>query len=173
MRRHIRFLASGRFVLLWFALTLFASGCARQQGTNRVSSPVRYPSKLSSASDPREVAQVLIKALDEDDKAALAGLVAAEAERAAIEEIYARYGRTHRITPWEAANLAASGWRATYVFFEPGATQVTEGQVEGDTATVRAQGRNASTGRPRVLVIHLAREGGLWKVLGGLESADP
>jgi len=170
------------FVATLISVGLVASGCggrkdARTAGGGSGRS-LAYPSGLSSASTPRDVAAVLIQALDADEEKTLMGLVAAKSEAAAVDAIYRQYGRTSDTAPEEAAALAAAGWGATYAFFQPGATEVTEERIKPagadgvEIAVVTASGRNASTGEPRLLTIRLIREDGLWKVRAGLQAAD-
>lgn len=134
--------------------------------------PAPYPATLSASSSPEQVAAVLIKALDEDDGATLLGLVAVETANAEVEAIFQKHGKTSKIKRGNVAALAASGWKATYSFFEPGETHVTGHEIDGDTATVHATGRNGE-GSPTTLQINLVREDGLWKVKPGLESRGP
>jgi len=131
-----------------------------------------YPASLSADSSPRQVAEVLIQALDEKDGQTLLGLVAIEHGGSEIDAIYQKYGRESDKTPEEVAGLTISGWSATYAWFQKGATRVTDERISGDTATVEAQGINPNTGRPRLLQIALVREDGRWKVKPGLQSRD-
>lgn len=160
------------------SLGLVACGCGGGKDGPKESEALAYPSSLSSASTPSDVASVLIQALDEDDTETLMGLVATKNEMAAIDAIYRKYGKKSPMTPGDAAAAAAAGWRATYAFFESGATQVADKRIEPpsadgvETATVTASGKNASTGEPRLLTIHLITEDDLWKVQAGLDSSD-
>jgi hypothetical protein len=131
-----------------------------------------YPPGLSADSSPRQVAEVLIQALDEKDGQTLLGLVAIEHGGSEIDAIYQKYGRESDRTPEQIAGLTVSGWSATYAWFQKGATRVTGEQISGDTATVEAQGINPNTGRPRLLQIDLVQENGLWKVKPGLQSRE-
>jgi len=148
---------------------LILCGCARREG----SVTIPYPSSLSDSSTPSEVAALLIKALDEENEEVLTALVAAKSEAEAIGSIFSKYGRRSSITPEKAARVAAAGWQATYAFFEKGATAVAEEQISGETAVVRANGRNASTGEAQSLTITLIREDGLWKIRAGLLTSSP
>jgi len=143
-----------------------ASG-AGKEGKAAVS--LKYPSNLSAESTPKEVAGVLVRALDEDDGATLVGLVAAKAEAEAVNAIYRKHGREGATSPESAARLAAAGWMATYAFFQEGETEVVREVVTGDTAEVFAAGK-APDGKDRTLKIKLLREDGLWKVGAGLQS---
>jgi predicted transcriptional regulator len=156
-----------------------ATGCAKESGNKDAASgknqeeqpeiSLKYPSNLSAESTPKEVAGVLIRALDEDDEATLLGLVAAKAEAESVNEIYRKHGRNADTRPETAARLVALGWRATYVFFQEGKTEVVREVVTGDTADVFAGGK-APDGKERTLKIRLLREDGLWKVRAGLQS---
>jgi hypothetical protein len=115
---------------------------------------------------------VLVRALDDGDNKVLVGLVAAKAEAEKIDSIFARHGRSANTPPESAAALAASGWRATYAIFEKGETEVESQEIEGDRATVYADGV-LKVGEPRRLKIKMMREDGLWKVRGGLETLLP
>ncbi|NIM06474.1 MAG: hypothetical protein GTO55_08685 [Armatimonadetes bacterium] len=151
-------------------MSLIACGCGRSGESEKQGSELAYPSSLSAASTPSEVAEVLIKGLDEGDTALLMRLVAIKAEREAIDAIYRQYGRHSEFDAEKTARLAAAGWGATYAFFEAGATVITEEEVTGDTATVYAQGMNATSGQPQTLIIRLLREEGLWKVRAGIHQ---
>jgi len=164
---------SGR-LLTFLCLTFLLCGCggeeADREGTT--SAPPPYPTGLSAASTPRQAAEVLIEALDQKNGQVLEGLVAARHEAEQVDAIYRRHGRRHQTSLIEAARLAASGWSATYAWFEPGTTKVTGELIQGETTVVEARGRNPSTGRPRLLVIEMIREDGVWKVKAGLESSE-
>ena len=128
-----------------------------------------YPAALSEVSTPREVAGVLVKALDEEDKATLLGLVAIKAAAREVEAIYQKYGKQSKIKPAGNAALAAGGWQATYSFVQAGQTQVKGEHITGDSAIVTAAAIGAD-GTPRTLTIKLVREDGLWKALPGIET---
>lgn len=172
-------LSGSLFAALVCIFAIAAPGCAKKSGNedaasgkNREEQPaisLKYPSNLSAESTPKEVAGVLIRALDEDDEATLLGLVAAKAGAEAVNEIYRKYGRNADTRPETAAWLAASGWRATYAFFQKEKTEVVREVVTGDTADVFAGGK-APDGKERTLQIRLLREDGLWKVKAGLQS---
>jgi len=133
----------------------------------RVSS--RYPDPLSADSSPEDVARRLIQALDEEDGAALLGLVAVEAEMAAVDRIHKRHGRESKISPDGVCRMTAAGWQATYAFLRRGETRVDRSEVHGDAATVFAVGTKP-TGAVTTLRINLTREGGVWKVRAGLKE---
>jgi len=143
---------------------------AQQQASAEESGAAfEYPSQLSRESSPEDVARVLIRALEEEDKETLAGLVAVKAEMAAVEAIYRRHGLRADTDPRSVAALAASGWSLTYAFMRPGETTVDHASVEGDSAVVVARATRAD-GAPCTLRIRLVREDGLWKVSGGIET---
>ena len=166
-------------ITISIAVTLVAIGCAERDADTTTADEAMpaYPASLSSESTPSEVAEALIRALDEEDQQTLMALVAVKAEMEAIEAIYREHGRTHETDPVEAASLAASGWRATYSFLAPGATHVTDedikvaGPVSAETATVTASAESAADRTPRSLTIRLMREDGVWKVRAGLQTA--
>lgn len=150
------------------AATLIVWGCGaadRHPGA-------AYPSELSPESTPKDVAQVLIQALEDNDKDTLLGLVALTAGREEFDIIYQRYGRENPMTPEEIGQLIAAGWGATHDFMQPGSTQVVEEEISRDKATVTAEARGRND-EPRLLKISLVREDGVWKILPGLESSAP
>jgi len=145
-------------------------GLGAEQGPQAAApASAAYPAGLSSSSSPTEVAQALIKALDEEDEGTLLGLVAAKAEAKDIEAIFEKHGRKTKRALKAAPGLAAAGWQATYAFCQSGQTTVTREEVAGETATVFAAGK-APDGSPKTLKIKLVREDGVWKVKGGLET---
>ena len=165
---------AGAVMVLLLGVAL-AAGCG---GGNEEEEPAAqalppYPSELSAASTPSQVAQVLIRALDEGDGETLMGLVAVKREVEAIDGIYRDHGREHETPPEQAAAMVASGWRASYVFYRSGGTRVVEERVRGETAEVRAEGSNATTGKRRLLTVDMIREDGVWKVGAGLQSREP
>ena len=156
-----------------FCSVLWMTGCASGGGEERTEAALpAYPAGLSAESSPQEVAEVLINALDEEDSQVLLGLVAITHAVGEVDAIYRKYGRESDTSPAAVARLAASGWAATYAWFQPGATRVTGERVAGDTAIVDAQGVNSSTGTRRLLQIEMVREDGLWKVKPGLQSRE-
>jgi len=150
---------------------LFGCGSGGEESEPEATLP-SYPPTLSAASSPSQVAEVLIQAFDSKDGQTLLGLVAVEHGGSEIDAIYQKYGRESDQTPEQVAGLAASGWGATYAWFQKGATRVTGEQIRGETAAVEAQGTNPNTGRPRLLQIDLIRENGVWKVKPGLQSRE-
>ena len=168
---------AGVLLVLAAALVAMAWGCGKgQEGegappaeTSTAGPAAAYPSALSAASSPTEVAQVLIKALDEEDKGTLLGLVAVKAVAKDIEAIYQKHGKTSKGAPKAAPGLAAAGWGATYAFYQTGQTTVTREEVTGESASVFAGGK-APDGSPKTLKIKMVREDGVWKVRGGLET---
>jgi len=166
-----RLVWAGMFLMIAIPLVVAVSGCGRSGTDEEPSSgeAPEYPSTLSAQSSPEDVARVLIRALDEGDKATLLGLVAAKAATGDIEAIYRRYGRTSNTRPEAVAGLAAAGWRASYAFLQTGQTQIKREEVQGDAAAVFVTGKSRD-GRTATLKISLVREDGLWKVKPGLES---
>jgi hypothetical protein len=166
-------------VLAWAALIATALGCGgggddgdEASTDGAPTAVIDYPEELSAASTPTEVAEVLIRALDEGDNETLGGLVAAKAEAEAINEIFAKHGRRGNTRPESAAALALSGWKASYATFRKGETEVEREVVDGDTATVFAKGV-LRIGQPQRLKIRMLREGppeGAWKVRAGLQA---
>ena len=151
----------------------WVAGCGSEGGEEETEASLpSYPATLSADSSPSQVAEVLIQALDAKDGQTLLALVAIEHGAGDIDAIYQKYGRESDRAPEQVAGLAASGWGATYAWFQKGATLVTGERISGDTATVEAQGINPNTGRPRLLQIQLVRENGLWKVKPGLQSRE-
>jgi len=126
-----------------------------------------YELTISAESSPQEVAQMLIKALDNKDGELLITLCAV---KEATEEVN-RIGRGRlTFTPAKAAKLAAVGWLATYFFYEPGQTEVVDEDVQDGTAVVHAMGRHPETKKGRKLEIRFKREDEWWKVLPGLKD---
>ena len=159
-------------VLAWSALVL--GGCAgRGEETDNAEEAVPpYPASLSAQSSPSQVAAVLIQGLDQGNDAVLQGLVAVKREIQAIDGIYRKHGKEHETPASDAARLTVSGWKASYAWYQPGATHVTREVVKGDTATVWAQGLNPNTGRARELTINMVWEDGVWKVAAGLQARE-
>jgi hypothetical protein len=154
------------------ALAVGCGGGNGEEGPAAVTLPP-YPSELSAASTPSQVAQVLIRGLDEGDGETLMGLVAVESAVEAMDGIYRDHGREHETPPEQAAALVVSGWRASYAFYRSGGTRVVEERVRGETAVVTAEGSNATTGKRRLLTADMIREDGVWKVQAGLQSREP
>jgi len=141
---------------------LWVTGCGNGGSQEETEAALpSYPPGLSGESSPRQVAEVLIKALDDRDGQALLGLVAVEHGASGLDAIYAQYGRKSNKSPAQVAGLTVSGWRGTYAWFQAGATRVTVERITGETARVEAQGVNPNTGRPRLLQIEMVREDGL------------
>ena len=176
-----RLICMGNVSALFLAaifLAMAPAGCGRRDdgkggfdkaGQTQLSTASQYPAALSAESTPKEVAQVLIQALEENDRATLLGLVAVKSAVADIDAIFRKYGRRSPIDQKNAVALAVQGWAATYHFFKVGETDVMEETVEGDTAVVYANGK-ALDASSRRLEISLVREDGLWKVRAGLHS---
>ncbi len=171
-------MTTARIVVAAAAFAMFAcllaglTGCGNSEKQAAGDSLPPYPAELSAESSPTEVAQRLVGALDEGDDQALLGLVAVEHEVKAIDQIFRKHGKDHETSPADAAALTVSGWKATYAWCQPGQTRVTGETVNDGTAFVRAMGVNPSTSRPRELTIAMVREGGVWKVIAGIQSAE-
>jgi hypothetical protein len=153
---------------------VLAAGCggagAKRQVEGKAVAP--YPFGLSAQSSPTQVAQVLIRALDEDNERVLEGLVAVKHEIEAIDAIYRKHGKAHETSTASAAAMTVSGWKTSYAWYEPGATHVRSERVGGETATVEAEGLNSTTGRRRELTITMVKEDGVWKVAAGLQARE-
>jgi len=144
-------------------LGVLLSGCGSGDGedTPAPSPPPPYPASLSTDSTPSEVANVLIKALDEKDTKTLQGLVAVRTAGKELKAIDRRPGKEYG--PAKVAALVAAGCRATYAFFKKGETEVTGADITDEIATVRARGKNKED-KPMGLVLPMVREDGLWKI---------
>ncbi len=179
LKRRPQALELPRCLIACFLLVVVVSGCGdnNEEGDStpgqgaKESTPALapYPASLSAESSPKEVAQVLIQALDADDKQTLLGLVAVEHEMAAVDAIYRKHGRRSNHKPESVAAMTVAGWQATHLFFEENETQVERETIKGDAAVVFARGKTP-VGKPQMLKITLLREDGLWKVRAGLES---
>ncbi len=169
-------------LLAMIFLAVMSAGCGKGDdeqaqsggaGGGQPSITLKYPAALSAESSPREVAQMLIQALEEDDTPTLLGLVAAKRETEEFAAIYRKHGRRPpaSLRPEKAAAAAVAGWRATYSFFQPGKTEIAEEKVEVNSAIFTASGvvRDGSAQR---FNIRLIREDGLWKICAGLKSPD-
>lgn len=159
-------------VVLVAASLLILSGCGGEPEPAPSALPP-YPSTLSAASTPSQVAQVLIAALDAKDVETLTALVAARHAADDIDQIYESHGRSHETPPERAAQTLVSGWLLSYAWFEPGRTSVVSEQIRGTTAVVQAEGLNPDTGNTRTLIIELVQEDGVWKGIGGVKSREP
>lgn len=166
-------------------LGVFVSGCRKvkkpeattsSREEEDISRPITYQTGLSPESTPTEVANLLIKGLDEENEELLAALAAGKEEARAIEDIFRKHGlspgksRGEEARAAAAARLAASGWRATYVFFKKGETRVTGEEIRAEEATVYAEGKKKATLEPGTIIISLIREDGIWKVRAGLHE---
>ena len=151
-------------------LAVLVCACSRtgSEGGQGSTAP-KYPGELSADSSASDVAQVLIRALEEEDKPTLMGLVAAKAESKAVEDIYRRHGREAKTDYNKVAGLTAAGWAMSYAFVKNGSVEVAKESVQGDKATVTA-GARLPNGDPCRLRIKLVREDGVWKVGAGIET---
>ena len=147
--------------------------CSRSgaEGAQGASVP-QYPAELSADSSPADVAAVLIRALEQKDSAALAGLVAVKAESEAVESIYRRHGREANTDCNKVAAMTAGGWGASYAFVRNGSTEIVNESVDGDRAVVQATG-TLQGGDACKLRIKFVREEGVWKVRAGIETEKP
>jgi hypothetical protein len=156
-------------------LTLF-SGCRRspegktEEGITQPEEISGYGITLTRESTPEEVAQLLIKGLDNKDTGLLKQLVAVKYETEAVDAIYSKYGKKSSVTPEKAAGLAVAGWQATYAFFKAGQTTITKTEVQGDTATVYATAKGVTNLENRYIRINLVREDNWWKATAGIKE---
>lgn len=143
-----------RSISLFLGISLFVALTACQ----------RSSSDKSKSPSPKAVAEHLINALDKGDKATLASLVAVDAAKTEIKEIYAKRKQTPPLGDKKIGVFVTGFWRVTYGILVKGKTTVSKESIVGDRATVLAHGEN-KRGVPKVLQIDLAREKGAWKVL--------
>ncbi len=143
-------------------------GCKRSEPGAEGGGAEAYDTGLTPESTPREVVELAIKGLDEDNGKLLFALVAAKDAAKGVDEIFRKHGKESPISSENTTRRAVSGWKATYVFFRKGATEVVEEQVTGDKAVVRARGVYDETDEPGMLRFDLIREDGLWKIKTGL-----
>jgi len=129
-----------------------------------------YGITIDSTTEPMKIAEVLIKALDEENDSVLKLLVAVKSEKNAIKEIYKKYYQKPREMKDEnIRKLVISGWMLTYSFFEKGNTYITGDKVGEDSAFVYASGLKIN-GERRNMMIRMVKEDGFWKVLGGIKE---
>jgi len=169
----MRFAKFGPIIAFSFLLVTIAGCRNTQKETGQQSQPEKvsaYGITLIRESSPREVANLLIKGLDNDDKNILSKLVAVKYGAEEVEKIFRKYGKKSNISPEKSTALAVSGWMATYAFFEQGQTAITGDKTEGDKAYVYATGRNQTSGANQNLEIRMVREDGWWKIQPGLQQ---
>jgi len=157
-------------VLVTFLLAALPLGCERSSPTAADIRTRSYDTGVTPQTTPTQVVRLAIQGLDEGNTPLLAALVAARDAAEGMNQIYRKYGREGKTTPQAAAAFAAGGWRASYAFFEKGATVVEREKITGDKATVLTRGANRSTGEPATLRFNLIREDGLWKIRPGLHA---
>jgi len=156
-------------ILPIFLLFLILSDCGKEEKKVTAAITYSYPAALSESSTPSDVAQVLIKGLDEGDNKTLIGLVAKES----IEEIDAMTQKLRgNSKPKEGSGVAmiVAGWKMTCSFSQPSSTQVVNEDISGDNAIVYLLAHNATTGAEQHLEVKMVREEGLWKVKAGIET---
>jgi len=127
-----------------------------------------YGLTLTTESSPIEVAKLLVKGLDNEDKGLLTKLVAVKYEMKEMEKIFHKYGRKSNLTPEKVAIVVSSGWLATYLSFQSGKTILVKEKIEGNNAIVYATGINLK-GEKQILEIKMVREDNWWKVQSGLK----
>ena len=152
---------------VFLAVLVCACSRAGSKGEQGSTAP-KYPAELSAESSPSAVAQVLIRALEEEDTPTLMGLVAVKAESKAVEDIYRRHGREAKTDYNKVARFTAGGWAISYAFVQNGSAEVGKESVQGDKATVTA-GARLPNGDPCRLRLKLVQEDGVWKVGAGIE----
>jgi len=169
------FIKFGAIITFSFLLVMII-GCRNTQGGKGQQSQLEKTEKISAygisltrESSPKEVANLLIKGLDNDDKNILSKLVAVKYEMKEIEKIFHKYGKKANVTPEKTATITVLGWMATYAFFEKGQTTITEEKIEGDKSYVYAIGQKPN-GAKRTLEIRMIREDGWWKIQAGLRE---
>ncbi len=163
----------GRIVItIALSLLLITTGCRSEEKIVPKSEAEKisaYGITLTRESSPREVAHLLVKGLDNEDRELLSKLVAVKHEMEEVKNLFREYGRAYKGSPEKVAASVAAGWMATYLFFQSGQTAVTDERIEGDKASVYATGRKLN-GEIRTLEIRMIREDGWWKVQAGLHE---
>jgi len=157
--------------LILFCQFITSGGCDKRKGAGEKTQPdtiSAYGITLTEESTPEEVAGLLIRGLDNDDKDVLTRLVAIKNEMVEIKKIYQKLGqRPKDLTPEGVAIITAKGWIASYAIIEPGRTEITGERIEGERASVYCAGIDQQ-GKKRTFEIRLVREDGWWKVTAGL-----
>jgi len=123
-----------------------------------------YPSGLSAASSPEEVANVFIQALEGNSTDALLGLAAAKTEAKMRNEFFKSLGSDQTTTAKEQASTMVTDWGIAYGVFQKGSAKVADSETTGETAKVKVVGKKAEDGTPAEMAVRLIREDGLWKV---------
>ncbi len=151
-----------------FLIIIFS--CSQKKTEERkIEKIFAYGITLTKESSPKEVANLLIKGLDNEDEELLKKLVAVDYETKEIEKIFKNQGKKAKINKEEVADLTVSGWLLTYTFFEKGKTRVIEEEIEGDFAYVYASGIKPN-GKERTIEIRMVKEEGFWKIQAGLKE---
>ncbi len=150
-----------------YLIFLFFIFCSKKTGSEPVT---LYGVKIDKETEPIKIAEILIRALDEENDTVLQKLVAVNTERTAILELYKKYSqKPKKISDENIRKLTSSGWLLTYSFFEKGNTYITGDKVGKDSAFVYASGLKVN-GERRTMVISLIKENGYWRVLGGIKE---
>jgi hypothetical protein len=165
-------------MLTVLSLTSFIafSGCRRspesktEEGYTQPEEISAYGTTLTKESPPEQVAELLIKGLDNKDTELLKKLVAVRHEMEAVEAIYSKYGKKSNISPDKSAALAVAGWQATYSFFKEGQTTITKTEIDGDTAAVYATAKGGTNMENRYIRINMVKEDGWWKATAGIKE---
>lgn len=151
--------------LLFLILTLITCGGQGKTGpTNQPDTISAFGIILTEESPPRDVARLLIQALDNDDEQILTKLVAVKYEAQAIARIrqqLAALGK--KLTPEKIAVITAAGWRGTYLSFTPGRTRITGEIILGETAYVNIIATTIQ-GKEQPNAIKMVREDNRWKI---------
>lgn len=159
-------------IFFLFGLILIFSGCVSSKKEADILLPQEisgYGITITKASTPQDVARLLIQGVDNKDEALLAKLVAVKDGKKKTEEIFAKYGRREK-WPYDAvAKTAASGWQATYSFYDKFKTRIIEEKIEGELAFVKAAGINRVSQQERKFEIRLIKEDNLWRVRMGIQ----
>jgi len=156
--------------LLFFVVTFITCGGKKQTAQiNQPDSIAGYGIVLTEESSPRDVARLLIQALDNDDEQLLTKLVAVKYETRALKTIRRQQGAAgKKLSPEKIAVMTAAGWRGTYLSFTPGRTRITDEIICGDTAYVNIIAINLQ-GNELPLAIKMVHEDNLWKIPAAAE----
>ncbi len=129
-----------------------------------------YGVKIDRDTEPVKIAEVMIKALEEENQDVLKKIVAVNTERKAIIEIFKKYyQKPRKIEDENIRKIVVSGWLLTYSFFKKGNTFITGDKVGEDSAFVYASGIKLNGSRSS-FEIRFVKEDGYWKALGGIKE---
>lgn len=129
-----------------------------------------YGITIDKDTEPLKIAEVFIKALDEENTDVLKKLVAVNAERKAILKVFKKYYlKPRNIEDENIKEIVISGWSLTYSFFKKGNVYITGDKVGVDSAFVFASGLKVNDER-KTIEIRFVREKGYWKILSGLKE---